>query len=179
MTGRNARDSTESGRPSSVSPPNDEVRVAAPSVRAALLKRVDAFSLRPPRCEGEPPTLRAAALGGVFTRLCEQLADDLRRKGYAGRTVGIKLRYADFKVVTRDHRLTEPVQTAHALRQAAGQALRRAPLERPLRLLGVRVGGLCRPDAPAQAPQRGKGQHSKRKMPLPHTPPEQQALFFE
>ncbi len=119
-----------------------------------------------------------AALGGVFTRLCEQLADDLRRKGYAGRTVGIKLRYADFKVVTRDHRLTEPVQTAHALRQAAGQALRRAPLERPLRLLGVRVGGLCRPDAPALAPQRGKGQHSKRKMPLPHTPPEQQALFF-
>ncbi len=38
-----------------------------PAAGVSLLKRVDAFSLRPPRCEGEPPTLRAAALGGVFT----------------------------------------------------------------------------------------------------------------
>ena len=38
-----------------------------PAPSTALLKRVDAFSLRPPLREGEPPTLRAAALGGVFT----------------------------------------------------------------------------------------------------------------
>jgi hypothetical protein len=42
-------------------------RACSAGAGTALLKRVDAFSLRPPRREGEPPTLRAAALGGVFT----------------------------------------------------------------------------------------------------------------
>jgi len=40
-------------------------------------------------------------LGPLFTRLCEQLAADLLRKGYSGRTVGVKLRYTDFRIVTR------------------------------------------------------------------------------
>ena len=91
-----------------------------------------------------------AELGGIFTRLCEQLAADLARKGYAGRTVGIKLRYADFKAVTRDHSLPTPVASATGLRQAAGQALKRAPLQRPIRLLGVRVGNLCKLGANGQ-----------------------------
>ena len=43
-----------------------------------------------------------AELAQVFTALCEQVAADLQRKGYAGRTIGIKLRYADFKSATRD-----------------------------------------------------------------------------
>ena len=85
-----------------------------------------------------------ADLGAVFTRLCEQVAADLQRKGYVGRTIGVKLRFADFKIVTRDHSLNEPTASASAIRQAAGQALKRAPLQRPLRLLGVRVGGLHR-----------------------------------
>ena len=36
----------------------------------------------------------------MFTQLCEQLAGDLSRKGYAGKTIGIKLRFDDFKSVT-------------------------------------------------------------------------------
>ena len=36
------------------------------------------------------------ALGALFTRLCEQVAADLQRKGYVGRTIGIKLRFEDF-----------------------------------------------------------------------------------
>jgi DNA polymerase-4 len=83
-------------------------------------------------------------LGAIFTDLCERLAEDLRRKGYMGRTVGIKLRYDDFKIATRDHTLPLPVDDAVALRQAAGQCLKRVPLTRRLRLLGVRVGGLVR-----------------------------------
>ncbi len=98
-----------------------------------------------------------AELGAIFTRLCEQLAADLMRKGYAGRTIGVKLRFADFKIVTRDHSLDAPVLTAKDLRHAAGLALKRAPLQRPLRLLGVRVGNLCKlgPDG----------------VPLPHAVP--------
>ncbi len=87
-----------------------------------------------------------AELGAVFTRLCEQVAADLQRKGYVGKTIGIKLRYEDFKAATRDHTLALPTANAKTIRQAAGQCLKRAPLDKRLRLLGVRVGSLVRAD---------------------------------
>lgn len=83
-------------------------------------------------------------LGDVFTRLCEQVAADLQRKGYVGRSIGIKLRRADFSTVTRDHTLASATQDAAAIRRAAGLCLKRAPLDQRLRLLGVRVGTLTR-----------------------------------
>ena len=85
-----------------------------------------------------------AELGAVFTRLCEQVAADLQRKGYVGKTIGIKLRYDDFKAATRDHTLTTATADAKAIRRAAGQCLKRAPLDKRLRLLGVRVGSLAK-----------------------------------
>ena len=83
-------------------------------------------------------------LGRVFTELAAQVATDLQRKGYAGRTIGIKLRFDDFKTVTRDLTLPAPVADADAIRHAAGQCLKRVDLSRRLRLLGVRAGGLVR-----------------------------------
>jgi len=85
-----------------------------------------------------------AALGKIFTRLCEQVAQDLQRKGYQCKTIGIKLRYDDFKSVTRDQTLTTPTDDAATLRKMAGQCLKRVPLQRPLRLLGVHTAALCR-----------------------------------
>ena len=85
-----------------------------------------------------------AELGAVFTRLCEQVAGDLQRKGYVGKTIGIKLRFDDFKIVTRDQTLPEHTQDARRIRQVAGQCLKRVELGRRLRLLGVRVGSLVR-----------------------------------
>src|SRR5690606_12088527 len=71
-------------------------------------------------------------LAEIFTGLCVRVADDLQRKGYVGRTIGIKLRYADFQTVTRD--VTLPASTADAatIRRAAGECLRRVPLEQRL-----------------------------------------------
>ncbi len=81
-------------------------------------------------------------LGETFTRLCERVADDLKRKGVVGRTIGVKLRFEDFHTVTRD--LTLPVATgdARTIRHAAGQCLKRIPLTKRIRLLGVRVSSL-------------------------------------
>jgi len=90
--------------------------------------------------------LDRAVLSDIFTALCMRVADDLKRKGYAGRTVGIKLRYQDFRSVTRDLTLPAPIQDAAAIRRAAGACLKRVPLDKRLRLLGVRVSGLS-PDA--------------------------------
>lgn len=87
------------------------------------------------------------SLSGIFTALCARVAEDLRRKGYVGRTIGIKLRYADFRIVTRDLSLPAPTADAATIRRAAGECLRRVPLDQRFRLLGVRVGALSRPDA--------------------------------
>jgi DNA polymerase-4 len=86
-----------------------------------------------------------AQLGAIFTRLCEQLAADLARKGYVSQTIGIKLRFDDFKSVTRDLTLPAPTADATAIRRAAGECLKRVDLTRRLRLLGVRGGKLMRP----------------------------------
>ena len=83
-------------------------------------------------------------LSGIFTALCNRVAEDLRNKGYLGRTIGIKLRYADFRTLTRDVTLPAATADAAAIRRAAGECLRRVPLEQKLRLLGVRVSALTR-----------------------------------
>jgi len=91
-----------------------------------------------------------AELGALFTRLCEQVAADLQRKGYVGRTIGIKLTYTDFRKVTRDLTIGQATADASAIRRAAGQCLKRVDLSQRIRLLGVRVGKLSRPgEAPA------------------------------
>jgi len=84
------------------------------------------------------------ALSGIFTRLCEQVAADLARKGYVGKTIGIKLRYDNFQSVTRDQTLDTYTADARTIRDAAGQCLKRVDLKRRLRLLGVRVGSLMK-----------------------------------
>ena len=83
-----------------------------------------------------------AVLSRIFTELCERVADDLRRKRYAGRTIGVKLRFEDFRTVTRDVTLAAPTDESSAIRRAAGQCLKRVELSQRIRLLGVRVGTL-------------------------------------
>ncbi|MDB5807144.1 MAG: polymerase [Betaproteobacteria bacterium] len=78
----------------------------------------------------------------VLARLCDQVAEDLQRRKYLGRTVGVKLRYSDFKIVTRDKTLPAAVNDAAAIRVAAFECLARIPLPRAIRLVGVRVGTL-------------------------------------
>ena len=92
------------------------------------------------------------ALSRIFTELCERVAADLERKGYAGRTIGLKLHYDNFKTVTRDRTLEEPTRDAAAIRRAAGECLKSVPLGRRIRLLGVRVGALTK-SAAEQAPR--------------------------
>ena len=85
-----------------------------------------------------------AELGAIFTRLCEQVAADLQRKGYVAKTIGIKLRYDDFKIATRDQTAAAHTDDARTIRQMAGQCLKRVPLDQRLRLLGVRAGALAK-----------------------------------
>ncbi|WP_018605974.1 DNA polymerase IV [Uliginosibacterium gangwonense] len=83
-----------------------------------------------------------ARLSEIFTHLCQRVSEDLARKACTGKTIGIKLRYDDFSTVTRDLSLPSPTRDAAIIRRAAGECLKRVPLERRLRLLGVRVSAL-------------------------------------
>jgi DNA polymerase-4 len=93
-------------------------------------------------------------LSEIFTELCEGLAEDLQRKGYVGRTIGLKLRYDNFKTVTRDRTIPQPTQDAKTIRRTASECLKRVPLERRIRLLGVRISSLCRPEEAAASAAR-------------------------
>jgi DNA polymerase-4 len=99
-----------------------------------------------------------AELGAIFTRLCEQVAADLQRKGYVGKTIGVKLRYDTFKSVTRDQTLDFHTADAPTIRHTAGQCLKRVDLTRRLRLLGVRVSSLVK---------AGEIPNIERKAPVP------------
>ena len=83
-----------------------------------------------------------AALAAIFTELCLKLANDLQRKGYVAKTIGVKLRYDDFKTATRDHTADGYTADSQTIRQLAGQCLKRVPLDKKLRLLGVRAATL-------------------------------------
>ena len=99
-------------------------------------------------------------LSQIFTDLCVRVAGDLERKGYLGKTVGLKLRYDNFKTVTRDRTLESPTRDAGAIRRAAGECLKRVPLERRIRLLGVRIGALSRPGAATSAETQSPAVHT-------------------
>ncbi len=113
-----------------------------------------------------------AELGRIFTDLCQRVAQDLQRKGYVGKTIGIKLRYDDFKTATRDHTLPAPTDDAATIRHTAGLCLKRVPLDRRLRLLGVRVGALVRlSDHLASAGEPPCAGPGTARHPDPHTVP--------
>ena len=86
-----------------------------------------------------------AQLTKIFTDLCVRVAGDLECKGYVGKTIGLKIRYDNFKTVTRDLTLDVPTRDAKTIRRAAGECLKRVLLDRRIRLLGVRVGALSKP----------------------------------
>ena len=112
-------------------------------------------------------------LSEIFTTLCTDVAKDLQRKGYLGRTIGIKLRYTDFRTVTRDITLSLPTAEPAAIRRAAEECLRRVSLNRKLRLLGVRASTLSSSDS---ASSQDAGKPRQRELPLTVSAIEQKTI---
>jgi DNA polymerase-4 len=78
----------------------------------------------------------------VLASLSKEVAEDLRDEGVRGRTIGLKLRFANFETVTRDRTIDEATDSSEVIRKAVFECLSRVKLERSVRLLGVRVGNL-------------------------------------
>jgi DNA polymerase IV len=78
----------------------------------------------------------------IISSQAESVARGLDRRQYLAKTVGVKVRYDDFRIVTRDVSMREPNADPVLFRRAASEALARVALERPVRLLGVRASQL-------------------------------------
>ncbi|WP_125256935.1 DNA polymerase IV [Brevundimonas fluminis] len=76
------------------------------------------------------------ALEAELWPLCEKLASKARRDGVAGRSIVLKLRRTDFRIITRRTTPAEPVQTARGL-FAEGRRLLGPELGIPYRLIGI------------------------------------------
>jgi DNA polymerase-4 len=73
-------------------------------------------------------------------RLCERTAGRLRAAGLAGRTVSLKVRFADFTTITRARTLHESTDVAAILYATARGLFEALGLDRArLRLVGIRV----------------------------------------
>jgi DNA polymerase-4 len=91
-----------------------------------------------------------AALEPVFAKVWAASV----RGGHAARTVTVKVKYADFQLITRSRSCPEPVGSDQALQQIALELLRPCfPPRRGIRLLGVTLSNL---DA-SQGPRQGQG----------------------
>jgi len=71
----------------------------------------------------------------------ERVARELRAEGYAGRTVTLKLRFADFSTITRAH-TDDPTQDGLAIFRRVDALFGRVRLAQAVRLIGLSVSGL-------------------------------------
>lgn len=76
-------------------------------------------------------------------RMADAVSGRLRRAGRAGRTVTVKVRFHDFRTITRSVTLGAPVDTAPGVARAAKGLLASVDPAPGVRLLGVSVSGLA------------------------------------
>ncbi len=89
---------------------------------------------------------KRSRLRNSLLELTEQVAFRLRQQGLYARTVQIKLRFADFKTITRSRSLATHTQTTKELWNVVQELLEKALAGRgrAIRLLGVGASGLSR-----------------------------------
>jgi DNA polymerase-4 len=93
----------------------------------------------------------AGALAQALEPLAEGVGRRLGRESAAGRTVVLKLKTADFQVITRHHRLGDPTRRSDVILEAGKVLLNRLADGRAFRLIGIGVTDLC-PAAEADPP---------------------------
>lgn len=76
-------------------------------------------------------------LDGHIWRLAERVSDRAKAKDLAGQTVTLKLRRADFSLLTRSHKLRDATQIADRLYRAAADLMAAVAEPGPFRLIGV------------------------------------------
>jgi DNA polymerase IV len=85
-------------------------------------------------------------LDDALRQLVQRLTERLRADGVRARTVSVKLKLPDFRLVSRQVSRTSPTDDGEVIFRAARAALERSHAEsRPVRLIGVGLSGLEHP----------------------------------
>ncbi|MGH9169290.1 MAG: DNA polymerase IV [Acidimicrobiales bacterium] len=82
-------------------------------------------------------------------RLSDSVAGRLRAAGLAGRTVTLKVRFADFSTITRARSLPVPLLSAFEIASVSNELLAATDISAGVRLIGVTVSSLEPKDAPS------------------------------
>jgi DNA polymerase-4 len=96
-------------------------------------------------------------------RQAERVAVRLRAQGLVGRTVAIKVRFSDFRTITRARTLNHPTDVAREIYLVAKELFLRLKLERVrVRLVGVRITGLSSEGGATKQMTLGEPEHGWR-----------------
>ena len=106
-----------------------------------------------------------AQLLGALSELAAKLCEDLEHKDLAGRTIGIKVRLADWTTITRATTLPEPTRDPAVVRRLALGLFEKEGIEAPVRLLGVRSAGFG--PAPKRVPTPANTSVARGQLVLP------------
>jgi len=85
-------------------------------------------------------------LDGHLWRLAEKVSDRCKARNYAGKTVNLKVKKADFKLLTRSITLNEPTQMTDRIYTNVRQMLNSIIDNAPFRLIGVGISHLTKPE---------------------------------
>jgi DNA polymerase-4 len=77
-----------------------------------------------------------------LVELIQDVVATLKEEGYRGKTVTVKIRFADFKTYTRAKTLATVTDSEPEIRRAAFDCLGRFELRKKVRLIGVRISHL-------------------------------------
>ncbi len=110
---------------------------------------------RPAKSIGHEETFRhdvyePVALRHHVLRMSDAVAEALRGEALAGRTVTVKVRFADFETITRGHTVPFAIDAPRAIDAVAGALLETVELRAGVRLLGVSVSNLSHKGTPRQ-----------------------------
>jgi DNA polymerase IV len=110
---------------------------------------------RPAKSIGHEETFRRdvyepAELRHHVLRMSDAVAEALRGEALAGRTVTVKVRFADFETITRGHSVPFAIDAPLAIDAVAGALLETVELRAGVRLLGVSVSNLGHKGTPRQ-----------------------------
>ena len=100
-------------------------------------------------------TLDEEVVHNVLLGLCSKVARRLRKGGHAGRTLTLKIRFADFTTISRSRTVDDYMDLDKEIFDVANDILSKVQKRKAIRLLGVTVSHLT------------------------HTPPEKQRSLFD
>jgi DNA polymerase-4 len=101
-------------------------------------------------CTLEKDTCEKSALTRCLLEQAEEVAAGLRQEGVKARTIVLKIKHADFKLITRRTTFAPATQSSKELYRQALQLLEQYPITQKIRLIGLGAAGFVPANAPRQ-----------------------------